>query len=65
MRIAISAETNNGLDSIIGQHFGRCPYFALVDMEGNEVKSKSLKIRTMPATRLVRSLVLSMSKAQM
>jgi len=38
MRIAISAETNNGLDSIIGQHFGRCPYFALVDMEGNEVK---------------------------
>jgi len=30
MRIAISAETN--------QHFGRCPYFALVDMEGNEVK---------------------------
>jgi predicted Fe-Mo cluster-binding NifX family protein len=38
MRIAISAETNNGLDSTIGQHFGRCPYFALVDMEGNEVK---------------------------
>ncbi len=38
MRIAISAETNNGIDSIIGQHFGRCPYFALVDMEGNEVK---------------------------
>jgi len=38
MRIAISADTNNGLDSTIGQHFGRCPYFALVDMEGNEVK---------------------------
>jgi predicted Fe-Mo cluster-binding NifX family protein len=38
MRIAISAESNNGLDSIIGQHFGRCPYFALVDIEGNEIK---------------------------
>ncbi len=38
MRIAISAESNNGLDSIIGHHFGRCPYFALVDIEGNEIK---------------------------
>ncbi len=38
MRIAISVETNNGLDSTIAQHFGRCPYFALVDLEGNEVK---------------------------
>ena len=39
MRIAISAETDNGLDSIVAQHFGRCPYFALVDMEGNEVEA--------------------------
>lgn len=38
MRIAISAESNNKLDSTIGQHFGRCPYFALVDIEGNEIK---------------------------
>ena len=38
MRIAISAESNNGLDSAVGQHFGRCPYFALVDIEGNEIK---------------------------
>jgi len=38
MRIAISAESNNGLDSTIAQHFGRCPYFAFVDIEGNEIK---------------------------
>ena len=39
MRIAISAEDNNGLDSPIGIHFGRCPYFILVDVEDQEVKS--------------------------
>lgn len=38
MRIAISVESNNGLESTVAQHFGRCPYFALVDLEGNEVK---------------------------
>lgn len=39
MRIAISAETKNQLDSQVAQHFGRCPYFALVDVEGQEVQS--------------------------
>ncbi len=39
MRIAISVEKNNGLDSTVAHHFGRCPYFALVDMEGNEVQA--------------------------
>jgi len=38
MRIALSVETNNELESTIAQHFGRCPFFALVDMEGKEVK---------------------------
>lgn len=37
MRIAVSADTNNGLDSVVAGHFGRCPYFALVDLEGNEI----------------------------
>lgn len=37
MRIAISANENNGLDSAIGAHFGRCPYFVLVDVEGQAV----------------------------
>lgn len=39
MRIAISLQTNDGLDSMVAQHFGRCPYFALVDMDGNEVQT--------------------------
>jgi predicted Fe-Mo cluster-binding NifX family protein len=39
MRIAISADDSNGLDSIVSPHFGRCPYFLLVDLEGQEVKT--------------------------
>ena len=39
MRIAISLQTNDDLDSVVANHFGRCPYFALVDMEGNEVQA--------------------------
>ena len=41
MRIALSAETNNGLDSTTSQHFGRCPYFIFVDLDGNNVKGVS------------------------
>jgi predicted Fe-Mo cluster-binding NifX family protein len=37
MRFAISAEDNNGLDSTISHHFGRCPFFVLVDVEGEEI----------------------------
>ena len=39
MKIAVSVETNNGLDSVVAHHFGRCPYFALVDLNGKEVKA--------------------------
>ncbi len=42
MRIAISADNNNGLDSIIGQHFGRCPFFALVEVDQNKIQSVSM-----------------------
>ena len=38
MRIAVSVETNNELESEVAHHFGRCPYFALVDVEGSEFK---------------------------
>jgi predicted Fe-Mo cluster-binding NifX family protein len=41
MRIAIPAENKSGLDSLISPHFGRCPYFILVDVEGQEVKAVS------------------------
>ena len=39
MRVAISIDTNDGLDSIVAHHFGRCPFFAFVDVEGNEAKA--------------------------
>ncbi len=38
MRIAISVEDNRGLDSAVSHHFGRCPYFVLVDIEGEEIR---------------------------
>jgi predicted Fe-Mo cluster-binding NifX family protein len=39
MRIAISADDWNGLDSVVSPHFGRCPHYILVDMDGHEVKA--------------------------
>jgi len=42
MRIAISAQTSNGLDSTLAQHFGRCPYFAIVDVQGKEIQTVQL-----------------------
>ena len=38
MRLAISVEDNNGLESTISHHFGRCPFFVLVDVDGDEIK---------------------------
>jgi len=37
MKIAVTAENNNGLESTVAQHFGHAPYFMLVDVENNEV----------------------------
>jgi len=39
MLIAVSAETNQGRESQVAHHFGRCPYFALVEVEGKEIQS--------------------------
>ena len=39
MRIAISADDQAGLDGVVSPHFGRCPFFAVVDVEGTEIKS--------------------------
>lgn len=38
-RIAFSCETNQGLQSEMSSHFGRCPYFALIDVEGKDIKN--------------------------
>ncbi len=37
MRVVISAENTNGLESPVSSHFGRCPCYILVDVEGQEV----------------------------
>lgn len=39
MRIAVSADNDRGLESAVGPHFGRCPYFVLVDVEGGEINA--------------------------
>ena len=36
MRIAISALEDKGIESAISAHFGRCPYFVLVDLDGQQ-----------------------------
>ena len=37
MKIAVTAENNNGYDSKVNTHFGRAPYFAIVDTKTDEV----------------------------
>jgi len=42
MRIAVSVESENGLESKVAHHFGRCPYFALVDVVDENIQSCKL-----------------------
>jgi len=37
MRIAVSAEQNQGLESVAAHHFGRCPYYVLVDVDDHHI----------------------------
>jgi predicted Fe-Mo cluster-binding NifX family protein len=37
-RVAISADDNNGLDSVVSPHFGRCPFYMFVDLDDREVQ---------------------------
>ncbi|NLD74067.1 MAG: dinitrogenase iron-molybdenum cofactor biosynthesis protein [Chloroflexi bacterium] len=39
MRIAVSVDDSNGLDSVCSPHFGRCPYFAVAEVEGRDIRS--------------------------
>lgn len=38
-RIAFACEDNSGLAAPMSMHFGRCPYYTLVDVEGEEIKN--------------------------
>jgi predicted Fe-Mo cluster-binding NifX family protein len=38
-RIAFACEDNQGLHSEMSMHFGRCPHYTLVDVEGDEMQN--------------------------
>jgi len=38
MRIAVSAESDHGLESVVSPHFGRCPCYVLADVEDGQVR---------------------------
>jgi predicted Fe-Mo cluster-binding NifX family protein len=38
IRVAVSADDRDGLDSVVSPHFGRCPYFVLVDLDSCDVR---------------------------
>ena len=39
-RIVIPVEDKSGLEAHVAQHFGRAPYFAVVDLDEKESSSK-------------------------
>ena len=42
-RILIPTEEERGFESAVSNHFGRAPYFAFVDVEGNQILSTTFK----------------------
>jgi len=54
MKVAFSSNENNGLDSTIAHHFGRCPFYVFVEIDGKEVKNvQGEEIRIIAITRRV------------
>jgi len=37
MKIAFTSDEKNGLNSTMSYHFGHCPYFVIVEIEGNNI----------------------------
>jgi predicted Fe-Mo cluster-binding NifX family protein len=38
MKIALATDDNMGSDAVVSQHFGRCPYYIVVDIDEKEIK---------------------------
>ncbi len=39
MKICFTSDEPKGLESVMSYHFGHCPYYVMVDVEGNKVKN--------------------------
>ena len=42
MRVAIPVLEDKGLNSPLSPHFGRCPFFVIAEVDGQEVKSSEV-----------------------
>ena len=38
MKIALATDEDRGLEAVLSHHFGRCPYYIVVDIDGEEIK---------------------------
>ncbi len=38
MKIALATDDNMGLDAVLSHHFGRCPYYIVVDVDDKKIK---------------------------
>jgi predicted Fe-Mo cluster-binding NifX family protein len=44
MKVALATDDDRGLEAVLSHHFGRCPYYVLVDIQDNKVREvKSVK----------------------
>jgi len=39
MILAFASDDDKGLDGVLSYHFGRCPFYTFIEVEGNEVKN--------------------------
>ncbi|MFH1646050.1 MAG: NifB/NifX family molybdenum-iron cluster-binding protein [Candidatus Omnitrophota bacterium] len=46
MKLGITIEDDKGLESNVSMHFGQCPYFLIVDIEGDKVTKSEVASNT-------------------
>ncbi|MHA1263349.1 MAG: NifB/NifX family molybdenum-iron cluster-binding protein, partial [Candidatus Freyarchaeota archaeon] len=39
VKIAVSSQTPNGLEAITDMRFGRCPFYTIVEVDGNDIRN--------------------------
>ncbi len=43
MILAFACDDEKGLDTVLAYHFGRCPYYTFIEIEGKEIKNVKLE----------------------